>query len=104
MLRLPSSCPTEGVGIIHLFEMTQQQKFPWIDPWKDIEPHRTTSAVLVILNMRDCCALWQAKESLIQWARAYAHESDREDVSLGSGDTRNILTQLLIFDLFEESC
>ena len=41
---------------------------------------------------------------MIQWARAYAHESDREDVALGAGDTRNILTRLFVFDSFEESC
>ena len=72
--------------------MTQQQKSQWIDPWKDIEPHRTTSAILVILNMRVCLELWRAEESLIKSARAYAHELDWEDVALGAGDTCNILT------------
>ncbi|KAL7539116.1 hypothetical protein ACHAXR_009033 [Thalassiosira sp. AJA248-18] len=78
----------------------------WKDSWKDLEPHRTTSAVIGILNMKDCRDtrdLWRAEESLIQWARAYAHENDREDVALGAGDTRNILTRLFVFDSFEES-
>jgi len=86
---------------------TQHKQQPnWKDPWKDLEPHRTTSAVIGILNMRDCRDtrdLWRAEESLIQWARAYAHESDREDVALGAGDNRNILTRLFVFDSFEES-
>lgn len=81
-----------------MFETTQQQKSPWINPWKDIELHRTTSTVLGMLNMGDCRELWRAKESLIQWARASAHELDR------AGDTRTILTRLFVFDSFEESC
>ena len=74
-------------------------------PWKDLEPHRTTSAVIGILNMRDCRDtrdLWRAEESLITWARTYAHPYDREDVALGAGDNRNILTRLFVFDSFEE--
>ena len=79
--------------------MTQQQK----SQWKDIEPHRTTSAILVILNMRVCLKLWRAEKSLIKWARAYAHELDREDVALGTGDTCNILTWLFVLDSFKKS-
>ncbi|EJK75852.1 hypothetical protein THAOC_02417, partial [Thalassiosira oceanica] len=42
------------------------------DPWMDLEPHRCTSAVVGILNMKDCRStadLWRAEESLVRWAR-----------------------------------
>lgn len=57
--------------------------------------------------MRDCrdtADLWRAEENLVQWARAYANDDDREDVALGAGDNRNILMRLFVFDSFEESC
>lgn len=77
----------------------------WKDPWKDLEPHRTTSAVVGVLNMRDCRDtrdLWRAEENLIQWARRYASDGDREDIVLGMGDNRNVLARLFVFDSFDE--
>ena len=75
------------------------------DPWMDLEPHRCTSAVVGILNMKDCrntADLWRAEESLMRWARRYANPSDREDISLGAGDDRSVLTRLFVFDSFDE--
>lgn len=75
------------------------------DPWKDLEPHRATSAVIGILNMKDCMDtsdLWRAEENLIAWARKYSHPLDREDIAIGAGDTRNVLVRLFVFDSFDE--
>ncbi|KAL3796578.1 hypothetical protein HJC23_009709 [Cyclotella cryptica] len=76
------------------------------DPWKDLEPHRSTAAVIGVLNMKDCrdtADLWRAEENLIQWARRYSHPLDREDIAIGAGDTRNVLFRLFVFDSFEEA-
>ena len=75
------------------------------DPWSDLEPHRCTSAVVGILNMKDCrttADLWRAEESLMRWARRYAAPADREDITLGAGDDRSVLTRLFVFDSFDE--
>ena len=78
----------------------------WKDPWKDMEPHRSTAAVIGILNMRDCQDtrdLWRAEEELIRWSRKYANEENREDIVVGAGDRGSLLTRLFVFDSFEES-
>jgi hypothetical protein len=74
------------------------------DPWSDLEPHRSTSAVIGILNMKDCrdtSDLWRAEENLIQWARRYVHPADREDITIGAND-RHVLLRLFVFDSFDE--
>jgi hypothetical protein len=76
------------------------------NPWKDLEPHRSTAAVVGVLNMKDCTDtsdLWRAEENLISWARRYSHPADREDVAIGAGDARNVLVRLFVFDSFEEN-
>ncbi|KAL3791402.1 hypothetical protein ACHAW5_005776 [Stephanodiscus triporus] len=98
------------------------------DPWTDLEPHRSTSAVIGVLNMRDCrdtSDLWRAEEDLARWARSYRaspsssssssssssrHHHRREDVALlGSGDddhhrtTHAPIVRLFVFDSFDES-
>lgn len=79
----------------------------WQDPWIDLEPHRSTSAVIGILSMKDCQDtkdLWRAEESLISWARSYVNDDERDDITLGMDDNnRNILTRLFVFDSFEEN-
>ncbi|KAL3806041.1 hypothetical protein ACHAXA_000182 [Cyclostephanos tholiformis] len=82
---------------------------PTSDPWMDLEPHRSTSAVIGVLNMRDCRDtrdLWRAEENLIQWARLYAIKRERENVALGAGDDHRIhapILRLFVFDSFDES-
>ena len=75
------------------------------DPWKDLQPHRSTAAILGILSIKDCIDtsdLWRAEEQLLRWARRYSHPSDRESVALGANDDRSILLRLFVFDSFEE--
>ena len=75
------------------------------DPWKDLQPHRSTAAILGILSIKDCrdtSDLWRAEEQLLQWARRYSHPSDRESIALGANDDRSILLRLFVFDSFEE--
>ncbi len=79
------------------------------DPWIDLEPHRSTSAVIGVLNMRDCRDtrdLWRAEEDLVQWARSYAVDRERENVALGAGDDHRIrapIVRLFVFESFDES-
>ena len=72
------------------------------DVWKELEPHRSTSAVIGILSMKDCKDtrdLWSAEESLIQWTRTYAsHDTNNGNDTQPS----DILTRLFVFDSFEE--
>jgi hypothetical protein len=59
--------------------------------------------------MRDCHDtrdLWRAEENLIQWARSYAIDRERENVALGAGDDHRIhapILRLFVFDSFDES-
>ena len=64
------------------------------DPWRDLETHRSAAAVVSMLKVRDCrdtMDLWLAEENLIGWARRYSHPLEREDIVIGSRDTRSIL-------------
>jgi len=80
------------------------------DPWSDLEPHRSTSAIIGILNMKDCTNtkdLYIAEDQLIQWARLYTQD---ESITLDSKKNKNdegreskkILIRLFVFDSFEE--
>ncbi len=98
------------------------------DPWRELEPHRNTSAVIGVLNLKDCrdtSDLWRAEKCLISWARAYAyscsnnystesktnndsagHENGNDEDEDGSDVTllNNQLTiRLFIFDSFDET-
>jgi len=84
------------------------------DPWSDLEPHRSTSAIIGILNMKDCTNtqdLYIAEDQLIQWARLYTQDESitldnskkgKKADSDSSGRSEKILIRLFVFDSFEE--
>lgn len=89
------------------------------DPWSDLEPHRTTAAIIGVLNMRDCRDtndLWAAEKSLMEWANRYDATFMCADTTNNRGNTTttnsssdvnannsNIIIRLFVFDSFEES-
>lgn len=98
--------PSEGIGTTSSQSNRSDNTNAWNDPWKEMEPHRATAAVIGILNMRDCRDtrdLWRAEESLVQWARRYSSPENREDIAVGAPDRGNVLTRMFVFDSFEES-
>mmetsp|Transcript_17281 Transcript_17281/g.35060 ORF Transcript_17281/g.35060 Transcript_17281/m.35060 type:complete len:1797 (-) Transcript_17281:136-5526(-) len=98
--------PSEGICTTNSQSNHNDNATAWSDPWKEMEPHRATAAVIGILNMRDCRDtrdLWRAEESLVQWARRYSSPENREDIAVGAPDRGNVLTRMFVFDSFEES-
>ncbi|KAK1742006.1 trafficking protein particle complex subunit 9 [Skeletonema marinoi] len=84
------------------------------DPWSDLEPHRTTAAIIGVLNMKDCRDtndLWAAEKSLMEWANRYdttlnnANSNQRSNNNNNNSDNNgnNIIIRLFVFDSFEES-
>ncbi|KAL7492472.1 hypothetical protein ACHAWT_004966 [Skeletonema menzelii] len=89
------------------------------DPWSDLEPHRTTAAVIGVLNMKDCRDtndLWAAEKSLLEWANRYDATLTTADNTNNRGNNNttnnnssdvngnnNIIIRLFAFDSFEES-
>ena len=79
-----------------------------LDPWGDLEPHRSTLAVIGVLNLKDCRDskdLMRAEEDLLQWTRAYAGDRECENVYLGVGDDLFVnapIMRLFVFDSFDE--
>ena len=83
------------------------------DPWSDLEPHRTTAAIIGVLNMKDCRDtndLWAAEKSLMEWANRYdttlnnANSNKRSSNNNNSDNNgNNIIIRLFVFDSFEES-
>ena len=91
-------------------QQTKEQDYNNNDPWADLEPHRTTSAIIGILNMKDCTNtqdLYNAEDELINWARLYTQD---ESITLDSKkgkkaegrESTKILIRLFVFDSFEE--
>ena len=84
-----------------------------VDPWSDMEPHRTTAAIIGVLNMKDCRDtndLWAAEKSLMEWANRYdvtLTNADKRNSSNNNsdvnGNNNNIIIRLFVFDSFEES-
>ena len=99
---------TDRVGI-KVSEKNGVKKSTTLDPWGDLEPHRQTSAVIGVFNLRDCHDskdLKRAEEKLLEWTRVYAGERERENVYLGVGDDLFVnapIMRLFIFDSFDES-
>jgi len=91
------------------------------DPWIDLEPHRTTAAIIGVLNMKDCRDtndLWAAEESLLEWANRYDatfHNTNSDnnnttrnnntisDYNGNNNNNTNMIIRLFVFNSFEES-
>ena len=93
-------------------QQTKEQDYYNNDPWADLEPHRSTSAIIGILNMKDCTNtqdLYIAEDQLIQWARLYTQDESitldkkgKKADSDSSSRSEKILIRLFVFDSFEE--
>ena len=94
-----------------------------LDTWSDLEPHRTTAAIIGVLNLKDCRDtndLWVAEESLMGWANRYdstitttlscdnntnrrnSNSSNNSNAD-NTGNNTNIIVRLFVFDSFDES-
>jgi len=95
-------------------QQVKEQDYNNSDPWSDLEPHRSTSAIIGILNMKDCTNtqdLYIAEDQLIQWARLYTQDESitldnskkgKKADSDSSIRSEKILIRLFVFDSFEE--
>lgn len=74
--------------------------------WIDFCPSRRTSAVIGVLNLRDCvdqASLHRAEEELQTWSRRYSVPSFEN--THGRGDERDpVVARLFVFDSFDECC
>ena len=90
-----------------------------VEDWGDLLPSRSTTAVLGVLNCKDCIdteSLLLAQEELRQWAKIYRHtpyelkaQVDPKSNSVNgsaSNDVSNYLLKhrMFVFDSFDERC